>query len=170
MSGIDHSREMVARQLGRDPVIEFEIVVRCTFGCPAVIRNDPFSSAGKPNPNLYYLTCPYLRKALSRLEDAGMIARLEAGSAATSLAAALKQAHEEHQREWSRAAATSLSEKAASAQPPNIAAASDETRIKCLHAHFAWYLTHPDYQLGKILARELDAAWCDDKRCLREWG
>lgn len=157
----------MAWQLGREPAIEFEIVVRCTFGCPAVIKNAPFSATGKPNPNLYYLTCPYLRRALSRMEDEGLIARLEAGSPGTPLAAALKQAHEEHRQEWSRAAGAAQNDMAASVPPPGIAAASDDTRIKCLHAHFAWYLTHPDYQLGNILKRELDAAWCQDRRCLR---
>lgn len=141
----------------------------CPYGWPAVINNDAFSREGKPNPNIYYLTCPFLRKAAARLENAGLIARLEARVAVkVALREDLETAQRLHRQEWSRSAAafTGSGKPNIQASPPNIAAAKDELKIKCLHAHFAWYLTHPDYQLGQLLAQEIGSPWCADKRCL----
>lgn len=156
-------------QLGRSPAFGFSVTVLCPYGWPAVIKNDPFSREGKPNPNIYYLTCPFLRKIAARLENAGQIANFEARVATeAALREDLEAAQRRHRQEWSQAAAafTGSTETKRPAAPPNMAAAKDELKIKCLHAHFAWYLTHPDYQLGQMLAQELDSPWCTDKRCL----
>ncbi len=53
------------------------IAVRCPFGRPAVIESAP-TLAGKPNPNLLYLTCPTATVAMSTVEAGGGVKRLKA--------------------------------------------------------------------------------------------
>jgi hypothetical protein len=66
---------VVARQLGRQPRAFRRVVVRCPFGRPAVTEQWPRDAAGEPFPTTYYLTCPHLVAAISRLEAAGGVER-----------------------------------------------------------------------------------------------
>lgn len=149
----------VARQLGRTPAIDFEVAAVCRYRWPALIRNAARTAAGKPNPNLFYLTCPYLRRELSRLEGGGMIARLEERIAGDKrLAQAVLAAQRRHQAEWQAAAAQVTA-------GPRLAAAAGDLRLKCLHAHFSFYLAHRDYPLGELIATAISHIWCGDERC-----
>lgn len=156
--------DIVARQIGRQPSIEFSVASSCQFGWPAVIMNSPYGSTGEPNPNLYYLTCPYLRSSIARLEDQGLIDELQSwldGDA--DAAAAVCRAQESHRRDWT--AAAGYGSRKFAIEPPRIAATGDDLLLKCLHAHLAYYLVHPDYQLGSRIAGRLESAWCPDNRC-----
>ncbi|MHB1391380.1 MAG: DUF501 domain-containing protein [Thermoleophilia bacterium] len=158
----------MARLLGRQPAIPYQISSFCRFGWPAVIRSDCYSSSGEPNPNIYYLLCPYLRHALSRLEDDGMIGTLEAlVKADNDIAGDLRKAQEEHRRSWIRSAAEMPEPPPGRMRisSPNIAATSADESLKCLHAHFSWFLMHPDYKLGGVIARKLGQIWCEDELC-----
>ena len=64
----DHpsDRDAVARQLGRVPR-PFRVAARCPFGLPSVIENKRTRSM----PTSFWITCPSLDKAISRLESAG---------------------------------------------------------------------------------------------------
>lgn len=94
---------------------------------------------------------------------AGLQARITADQ---SLTRDLRQAQEAHRREWSESAAQmhDLAGRKRIA-PPNIAATAGDGSLKCLHAHFAWYLVHPEYKLGRIIASQLGQTWCDDEMC-----
>ena len=158
---------LVSWQVGRKPSIKFEVSVKCPFGWPAVLNNSPFNTEGNPNPNLYYLTCPYLRLALARLEDEGLTCELQSAiSDNTSLKDDIEKAQEDHDLEW-RKAATEAAGRIPS-QKMNIAGSGDPSHLKCLHAHFAYYLTHPDYTVGLMISRVLGKTWCDDETC-RNW-
>ncbi len=160
------TRLLVARQIGREPAIGFSVAKKCRYGWPAVIRNAPFDDRGNPNPNLYYLSCPYLRKRLGRLEGEGRTARLEELIALEpDLILALRQAQADHSRQWQEAAGGLVK----TAPPgPRIAASSGDTLLKCLHAHFAYGFVHNDYKIGRLIAEGLEGLWCDDERC-RHW-
>lgn len=148
--------------MGREPTIPFETAATCGYGWPAVIRCEAFDSGGQPNPNRYYLTCPYLRKVLSRLEDSRMIAELEERLRDDdALAAAVRQAQKRHADEWRLGAGR----RGAKVAAPRIAAAAGDLSIKCLHAHAAYYLTHPHYPLGSLLLERIGGFWCEDDRC-----
>lgn len=162
--GAELSR-LIARQLGREPAIAFRVERECPFGWPAVLMNEPYTLSGKPNPNIYYLSCPYLRRELARLEDAGFIGRLENKISRDSrLAEDLHKAQEAHREEWLSLAGRTKSIRGG---PPRIAAAKDDLRLKCLHAHFAWHLVHGDYLAGKLIVEELEQMWCSDDMCRR---
>lgn len=181
MSPRRDSRLTVALQLGRAPAIGFQVRRFCHYGYPAVIRSETRAPDGEPNPNLLYLTCPYLRKEAARLEDAGFVQELEQLIAADpELQKDLRSAQEEHRREWAAASEAEAAEEKEDAEvapgpgavqkhfpAPNIAAAGDATKIKCLHAHLAWYMVHPDYQIGRIIASRLPNLWCPDEKCTK---
>lgn len=160
----DQLQRIVAWQLKRSPSIGFTVAVQCKYGWPAVLKNSTRTSSGQFNPNLYYLSCPYLIAQLSRLEDAGFIRRLqEQVGQEPTLADDLAGAQALHAREWHVAA--DLEEEAVALADVNIAAAGDPAHLKCLHAHLAFFLVHSDYRVGRLIAGEVGAIWCPDERC-----
>ena len=71
------------RQLGRRPRAFRRVAARCPFGAPAVTEQQPYDANGVPFPTTYYLTCPHLVAAVSRLEAAGGVERWSAEVAAS---------------------------------------------------------------------------------------
>jgi len=143
---------LIAWQLGREPAIAYVVAVDCEYGWPMVLRNEPRDSAGEPNPNLYYLCCPWMRRELARLEDAGLIDALQKQlTVDREFAAGTIAAQENHTRETGFL----------------IAAAREPLLLKCLHAHMAYHIVHSDYRLGELIARRLGRLKCPDERCGR---
>jgi len=113
-----------------------------------VTEQDPFDENGDPFPTMYWLTCPSLVAAVSRLEAAGGVDRwTRAGLEDPELGESLERAHAEQRSlrpeldlgiGGSRAGAGSL---------------------KCLHAHVAFALARPGYLLGERILAELDPPW-----------
>src|SRR3954470_8140652 len=64
-------RAIVERQLGRRPRAFRRVIARCPYGNPAVTEQAPFDENGAPFPTTFWLTCPHLVAAVSRLEAAG---------------------------------------------------------------------------------------------------
>lgn len=126
---------------------------RCVYGLPAVTRQAPTDDAGRPFPTAFYLTCPHLVKQVDRLESAGGVRRYETMLADDDeLRAATDAAHARHRAIDDRGA--------------NIAAATDPTRLKCLHAHAAFALAAGNHPLGDRVLAEAAPRWCDDARCI----
>lgn len=153
-------RELVARQLGRRPRAFRRVVARCPFGRPAVTEQEPYDAAGDPFPTTYYLTCRHLVASVSRLEAAGGVerwSRAAAGDAA--LAESLARATEE-QRAVRRALACGATgaDDGASLEL-GIAGASRPGQLKCLHAHAAFALARPPYDLGERILAEVEPLW-----------
>src|SRR5436190_12333684 len=93
------ARAVVERQLGRAPRAFRRAAARCPFGRPAVTEQEPFGPTGEPFPTTYWLTCPHLVAAVSRLEAAGGVERWsEAVEQDAELAASLERATEEQRR------------------------------------------------------------------------
>src|SRR5215218_6992546 len=92
-------RAVVERQLGRAPRAFRRVVRRCPFGRPAVTEQSPYDDSGQPFPTTYYLTCPHLVAAVSRLEARGGVEHWSAAAQReSSLAASLARATEEQRR------------------------------------------------------------------------
>jgi hypothetical protein len=158
-------RALVAKQLGRAPRAFRRVVVRCPFGRPAVTEQAPVDDAGAPFPTTYYLTCRWLVAAISRLEAAGGVERwTESARTDAGLAASLEGAAAEQRRvrrelagDWEHPSLDS-----------GIGGSSREGSLKCLHAHAAFALARPGYELGERIVAELEPLW--PERCCSDPG
>src|SRR5580765_2462356 len=91
--------ELVGRQIGRRPRAFARVAVRCPYGKPAVTEQAPFDEEGRPFPTQYYVTCPFLVAAISRLEAAGGVERWSRAAAEDeTLARSLEAAQAEQRR------------------------------------------------------------------------
>jgi hypothetical protein len=162
-----NDRDTVARQLGRPPRAFRRVAVRCPYGAPAVTEQAPYDEHGEPFPTTYYLTCPHLVAALARIEARGGVERWSAAVARhPELAESLAVANEE-QRGLRRqlALAGSGADAGASLELGIGGAGRDPAQLKCLHAHAAFALARPGYELGERILGELDALWPADGCC-----
>jgi uncharacterized protein len=151
---VDDER-VVSWQLGRPARAFRRVAVRCAYGFPAVTEQAPYGSDGEPFPTTYYLTCPWLVAAVARVEATGGVERLSRAAAADPvLHASLEQADAEQRR----------------IRPEldvGIAGTRKPGNLKCLHAHAAFALARPGYELGERILAEAGERWCPDARCER---
>ena len=156
-------REVVGRQLGRAPRAFHRVAVRCPFGAPAVTEQQPYTVDGDPFPTTYYLTCPHLVAAVSRLEAAGGVERWSAAVREEPELAASLAAADEEQRRIRRELAGGSERRADSGASLEFGVGGSRRRgsLKCLHAHVAYALARPGYELGERIAAELEPRWPD---------
>jgi hypothetical protein len=153
-------RELVERQLGRPPRAFRRVVVRCPFGRPAVTEQTPYDGAGEPFPTTYYLTCPHLVAAVARLEAAGGVERWSAAvEDDVALRASLDRATDEQRRVRRGLAAGRTGRDGGVSLELGIGGSRRPERLKCLHAHAAFALARPGYELGARVLAELGELW-----------
>jgi uncharacterized protein len=131
----------VAALIGRPPHTRYRVAVRCPFGGPAVLENEPVDLRGNPFPTRYWLACRRLVESVSRLESAGGVRRMEA---APGMDQALREASARHR---------------ALHAGHNIGGAGDPARAKCLHAHLAFGLATGGGPVTDWIAAHADTAW-----------
>jgi hypothetical protein len=141
---------MVQRVLGRAPEAAFDVVVRDAAGWPVVIRNAPFLADGTPMPTRYWLVGRETCTAVSRLEAAGGVQRAEAEVGAAAIAAA-------HARYAAERDAAIDALRAGSGPRPSGGVGGTRTGVKCLHAHYAWFLAGGDDPVGRWVHTALGA-------------
>jgi hypothetical protein len=134
--------------LGREPQGRFAVVVRDDHGAPIVIRNDPLLDDGTPMPTRYWLVDAALRRQIGHLESTGGVRTAEAAVDADEL----RRAHERYAAE--RDAQLPATHTGAR---PSGGVGGTARGVKCLHAHYAWFLAGGDDPVGR---------WVDDR--LRE--
>lgn len=145
---------MVERQLGRAPRAFRAVAVRCPHGGPAVIEQEPYDAAGAPFPTQYWLSCRSLAARIARIEAAGGVTRWSAVAAGDPrLAASLARAHAEQ-----RALRPELE--------LGIGGARRGGGLKCLHAHAAFALARPGYELGDLILAEAEPLWPEAGCCV----
>jgi hypothetical protein len=132
--------------LGREPQADFEVVVRGTGDQPAVIRNAPLLRDGTPMPTRYWLVDPALTLAVSRLEGAGGVRR----AAQAVDAADLARAHSAYAAERDETLPT-----AHQGARPHGGVGGTATGVKCLHAHYAYFLAGGDDPVGRWVEGQL---------------
>lgn len=143
---VDH--DAVTALLGRPPQADFEVVVRSPDGAPVVIRNAPLLRDGTPMPTRYWLVGETERQAVSRLEAAGGVRAAEEAVGAEELTAA-------HAR---YAAERDAALPAGHPGPrPTGGVGGSRRGVKCLHAHYAWFLAGGDDPVGRWVAGKLAA-------------
>jgi CTP:molybdopterin cytidylyltransferase MocA len=138
--------ERVGALLGRPPRCRFEVVVRDAAGSPVVIRNAPLLDDGTPMPTRYWLVGANEVRAVSRLESAGGVARAESEVDRAQLA----RAHAEYAAERDAALPG-----AHTGPRPSGGVGGTKQGVKCLHAHYAWYLAGGDDPVGRWVAERI---------------
>jgi hypothetical protein len=113
-----------------------------------VTEQEPYDENGQPFPTTFWLTCPELVAAVSRLEAAGGVERwTRAAEDDPELRASLERANDE-QRELRPELDLGIG-----------GARSGAGSLKCLHAHVAFALARPGYLLGERILAELEPPW-----------
>jgi hypothetical protein len=160
----DADRAVVERQLGREPRTLRRVAVRCPFGAPAVTEQSPYGQDGEPFPTTYYLTCRHLVIAVSRLEAAGGVERWsERTRTEPTLAASLAAADEDQRRLRRELADGATGTDGGASLDYGIGGSRRSGSLKCLHAHAAFALARPGYELGERILAEIEPRWPD--RC-----
>ena len=162
---------VVAGQLGRRPHAVVAVAARCRFGRPAVVVTAPVIEGPdgrvEPFPTTFWLTCPYLVDAVSRLESSGWIARISREMKADPVALRQLQAAHEGAARLRRELMTPAMVRRLEALSPHaparlasvgVAGSRDFDAVKCLHAHLADYLGRGDNPVGRRVVRLLAQA------------
>jgi hypothetical protein len=112
----DH--DAVARQLGRTPR-PFRVAARCPFGLPSVIENE----RTREMPTSFWVTCPSLVAAISRVESTGGVREAREGVGES----VVEDIHMQHRSRYGS----------------RVAGVRDEATgsVKCLHAFTALHVS-----------------------------
>ena len=156
--------DVIAEQLGRPVRGVRDVAYRCPAGHPTVLTIAPLSpnrhGQHQPMPTLYWLSCPELRRKVSRLEARGTIGKLEQRlQSAPSLMVAYLDAHESYILD--RFSAMTLEERGWCLQNgflgmfrrKGIGGLGNLQAIKCLHLHLAHELAASN-PIGRLLRTE----------------
>jgi hypothetical protein len=138
----------VARLLGRAPQSDFEVVVRDALGAPVVIRNAPLLHDGTPMPTRYWLLSGIDSTAIGRLEANGGVKAAEAAVDPEALA----EAH----RRYATERDAHLPPDHAGPRPSG-GVGGTRQGVKCLHAHYAWFLAGGADPVGAWVAERIEA-------------
>lgn len=136
--------------LGRAPAGRFTVVVSRPDGDPVVICNEPFLADGTPMPTRYWLVGDVERVAIGRLEADGGVHAAERTIGQADIADA-------HRRYAAERDALIPADHAG--PRPSGGVGGTRVGVKCLHAHYAWFLAGGDDPVGR---------WVDDR--LRQHG
>lgn len=127
----ERDRAIVTSQIGRELLGACAVVVRDGAGRPVVIRNEPFLHDGTPMPTRYWLVGEDEAHSVAVLESSGGV-RI---AAETVDALALDASHLAY-----------AAERDAAIDPehvgprPHGGVGGTRTGVKCLHAHYAFFL------------------------------
>ena len=138
--------ERVTELLGRSPQGDFEVVVRSSNGDPIVVQNAPLLFDGTPMPTLFWLVGKKEYVAVARLESTGGVDQSEAEIAEEDIASA----HLRYQ-----VLRDSLLPPQHLGPKPSGGVAGTRRGVKCLHAHYAWFLAGGDDPVGRWVAEHL---------------
>lgn len=123
------------------------MVVRDKQDVPVVIRNAPLLDDGTPMPTRYWLVGKKARLLVDRLEANGGVRAAEAAVDPVEL---------------ERAHARYAAERDAAVPPgwegprPSGGVGGTGRGVKCLHAHYAWWLAGGDDPVGRWVAERLE--------------
>lgn len=144
--------DLVREYLGREPLGPYDVAVRDPDGTPIVIRNAPLLSDGTPMPTRWWLIGPDQVRRVSRLEAAGGVRDAERSIDPD----ALRSAHASYAAERDAAVPDGHD-----GPRPSGGVGGTREGVKCLHAHYAWFLAGGDDPVGRWVADRLRA---EDRR------
>jgi len=158
--------EIVEKQLGRKVKNLRRVVKRCKYGYPIVVESFPLKD-GKPFPTLYWLTCIFLRREISRLESEGWIKKFEDRiKSDKEFFEKVRKAHEEVRKrrvkilpkevQWD----VLIKSGTGGIKDPRI--------VKCLHLHTADFLAGIENPIGEMVLKMLEKTECDPDEIICE--
>lgn len=152
----DEDEAQVEALLGRRPGGAFAIVVRHVHdGSPVVIRNEPLLDDGRPMPTRYWLLGEPERTMVSRIESRGGVHRVEDEIGLDVIA----EAHDRYRDERDAALPEGWD-----GPTPSAGVGGTRVGVKCLHAHYGWWLAGGDDPVGRWVAGRLAAGEGDRER------
>lgn len=170
--------DLIRSQIGREPRGVVEVVTRCPWKAPQVIKNRPVvmektdrGAQPKVFPTLYWLTCPELVSAISRLEAEGMVASLQRQIESDPR---LRQEMEKAHARYARQRLALLDDEGFREEYPKLFEVIRNSGvggirgqgIKCLHTHYADYLAAGDNPVGELVHQELKRrGWLELSMC-----
>lgn len=140
---------MVADLLGRKPQGDYEIILRRPNGWPVILINSPLLHSGRPMPTRFWLVDRQLNKAIGRLESAGTIDQVESTVDPIQLA----EAHARYEAERDSALPSGHD-----GPVPTGGVGGTRIGVKCLHAHYAYYLAGGLDPVGKWVDEQLSVS------------
>ena len=139
-------RAQVRLLIGREPQGQFDVVVRDHLGAPVVLRNAPLLDDGTPMPTRYWLVGASEVTAVSRLEAGGGVKQAEAAIDPVAVA----DAHLRYAAERDSAIPDDHS-----GPRPFGGVGGTRVGVKCLHAHYGWFLAGGNDPVGAWVAARL---------------
>ena len=124
-------------------------MLRDDKGEPVVIRNAPILDDGTPMPTRYWLVGKQAKLVIDRLESAGGVGAAEAAVDP----AELERAHRRYAEERDAAMPSDWN-----GPRPSGGVGGTRRGVKCLHAHYAWFLVGGDDPVGRWVAEQLSGA------------
>ncbi len=162
--------KVVGLQLQRELMAEFDVIKRCSIGYPIAILNKPLPRGigGPVFSTPWWLTCPQLQKDIHLLEAEHAMKSL--------LSVELKNIYREYRIKAARKRAELIPRELLEEiywKKPELyremvgrgVAGESGSGLKCLHAHYAFFLLYPDYPLGQEIAQLLPGV--PEERCGR---
>lgn len=177
----DADRATITLQLGREPRGVLGVIRRCRYGQPQVIVNRPVTiEIADINvfPTLFWLTCPYLRKAAARLESGGWIARFEERlQDDAEFAAQVEADHEAYAQMRLNLIPKEVQARLEEDYPEHfkvvaysgVGGSRNREGVKCLHMHLADFLARGENTIGEEVVRLLSCRLhCESGSCEEE--
>ncbi|NLE48738.1 MAG: DUF501 domain-containing protein [Sandaracinaceae bacterium] len=150
-------------QLGRPIQGESRIARRCHLSLPVVVEVEPLTSDERPFPTLYWLSCPVLRRRVSRVEERGAVRELDERVASDP---DFRARFEDAASAYAKRRDAKLPEGAA--LTPRGGIGGSMGGVKCLHAHLAEYLISGLSPAGEWVSREVLPVSCEMPCVIRE--
>jgi hypothetical protein len=139
--------DAVTALIGRTPQGDFRVVVRDEHGGPVVLMNAPLLHDNTPMPTLYWLVGRREVSGVSTLEADSTIDKVEALIGLETIDAI-------HQR-YAKMRDVLIAESHVGPRPTG-GVGGTRRGVKCLHAHFAYWLAGGDDAVGQWVADQLD--------------
>lgn len=158
---------VVATQIRRKPRPFLEVTRRCRYDFPQIILTAPLQRRGDRwdvFPTVFWLTCPLLHRAISRLEAEGAIREYEERIATDpEFAQRMEAAHRAaaaHRlslvpEDWLRELEATRPREAQVLAETGVAGMRGRSGVKCLHAHFADFIGRGDNPVGADVEKRL---------------
>ena len=175
----DH--DIVAEQLGRFPRGLLGVARRCRYGYPQVIVSRPvYSDGGDPKvfPTLFWLSCPYLRRIVAKMESEGQVAEFQARlDTDREFSEAMTQAHQAYAQERTGLVPENVVIDLKKHYPgvhsvltgSGVGGIRGRDGIKCLHTHLAHELAGGPNPVGRAVAAQIESIdGCATGQCRRE--